>query len=240
MGQLVRHRRSEKGRREVRVHVCLRRKGEEKAGKVRQAQQPGKEKRLCRHRRARQFAAAALGLAIDGPGLLKHGLPVTGADALRIPRHAGRIAVCKLCKIRRHALKLFSRDGPGLEARARHKVIAVIEHAPQDAEARIDREDQTADAHDEQAEGPQALSLPDQTQDGAPQLEQDEGRRQQDQQLGNRERHPVRQHGKPPVQRPYKVGRKPPHERGVPSQRALQHDDAQRQQADEAASRCIL
>ena len=157
----MRHRRGKERLREVRVHVGLRREGAEKAGEVDDAHNAGEEHALGRDLRPSETGIAPLDLAVERRRARQHRPPIRRAEARIVPRHKRAIRVEPVGKVQRHELQILARNRLRFKAALCEEIVPVIVDAPEQAEARIDREAEGEQAQEHPVQAAQALRAAD-------------------------------------------------------------------------------
>ena len=112
--------------------------GEEEAGKVDIAHDPGEEHALGAHLRPLQAGILPLQPPEDLRGLLQHRGAIQVADAVFVPGHLIGVFVGQVRKPGGDALELLHADLLMGQAAAGHEVVPVVEDPPEQAEAAVE------------------------------------------------------------------------------------------------------
>ena len=140
VGQLMGHRGGEQAGRKVHIHIGLRRKGEEKAGEIQIAHDPGQGKGLGLHPWAVQAGKILRHRVEYLRRLLQDRRPIRRIQAVLVPCHLFGIFVGQTGEILRHRRQLLHRDLPRFQPAFGLKIVPIVVDAPQKAESGVDQQ----------------------------------------------------------------------------------------------------
>ena len=120
------------------IQVCFTGKGEEKAGKVDVAHDPGEKDPLGGGEAAGEKGKFLADGVVDAAGFRKDFVPADGKAAGLVPLHLRGVLVYQLHKIACGGGKVIGGDRQGFNAAFIGKAVAVIVDTPQQAEAGVD------------------------------------------------------------------------------------------------------
>ena len=134
------HRGGQIGHRAVHIHVGLAGEGKVKPGEPQNTERTGAAEGLYAPRLHPEEGKFLIYAVVGIPGGGQNGLPVCGADAVRVPRHRPGGSGQLLCKVQRHPFQRLRRHRLGGDAALFLKAVGVVGRPPQQAESCIDRQ----------------------------------------------------------------------------------------------------